>query len=692
MNKIQIEKLSKIYTLKNGKSFYALKDVYLSFPSSGFVTIVGKSGSGKSTLLNMIALLDFPSKGAIYIDNKILGKQIKSSKFYKNKIGILFQNYNLIDDITTLENVSLPLLINGYSYKKAKEQAEKILKFVGINESKYKIDCSYLSGGEKQRVALARAVINNPEILLCDEPTGALDNANSLIIMNLLKEISKTSLVIVVSHNLHLTRKYSDRIIELSNGSVVYDKTISKSINTNKQKKKKISSSSRWIDKLLLKNYKKRIRRNIFSSFSLLLGITTLLLTIGFYYGKDSAVKNAAQQQLDYGVGTLSEEEVINNNSLLKLTKSTRPSLNALLNEKSIMNNYEICLNYDAIFYQKSNYYYENEIINNLIFTPIYSFKSDYIDQKLIIKGRCPTSNNFKEILINDYCYTYLLNYYKQDPIGKTIKYTNHINIIYIDNDETEIGDELDQEFNFTITGVVDELDYLPSPKIFYNYSYLDSIYDDQVLVNLSTYFNREITLKSRINDCDNSSSLSSYSYRLFPKCLYQEKPTVFSNNLVFTSSSILIEESLFGFAETIEYTIFVFLIICIIGVLLILGISSFSSYCDDKKKSAILTCLGAKKREIYLLYIGESFLTAIISFCLSIPLSLMLAKILNPIITRATDVSNLITIPLDTINGMPLLLPLIILGVVLFISLVVTILPIKFSKNNDIKSELQSL
>lgn len=692
MNKIKIENLSKIYQLKNGKEFYALSNIYLSFPNTGLISIVGKSGSGKSTLLNMIALLDTPSKGNIFINNKRVGKQTNKSKLYKSKIGILFQNYNLIDDLSGYDNVALPLRINGYRKGKTIAIVEKALKFVDIKIDKSKLKASKLSGGEKQRIALARAIVNSPEILLCDEPTGALDQNNSIKVMNILKKISEKRLVIIVSHNLQLVNTFSDRIISISNGKIAYDKKINdikdNTLNVNNRHKK----SSFWSDKIVTNNYKKRFTRHIFSICSSIVGITTVLITAGFYFGKDKAINERCQKQFDYGVGTLSKEESVSGNSLLKLTKTTRPTLEETYNEKLIVENYIISYNFDAILYQNLNIFYDEVLIENLSMNPIYSFDDQLVDSNLISKGSLPNEISKYEIVINQKCYSYLRSLLHKDPLNEKLLIRFAFESTYVDFDEIEIKDELIFEHEFIIKGVVNEIDYLQTNKIYYSYSQFEEYLSNNILPNLSTYFNYDINWMTRIIESDNSSSLSSYSLRLFPNRLNRFKLILSNNNLVFSSPSLLIEESIIGFAQTIEYTVFIFLIISVIGVVLIIGISSFANYADDKKISAILTCAGASKNEISGIYISETLISTFIALIISFPLSIFGQKVLNQIIESKIDIPQMINIPIKSFNGVPLLLPIVIFCITCLISLVITLVPISFSKRNNLKEELQSL
>lgn len=224
-------------TLKNIKKIYeksdeaVLDDINLTFNRNEFVSILGCSGAGKSTLLNIIGGLDCKTSGKLLINGKDIYKYSDSNLDYyrKNNVGFIFQNYNLIEHLTVYENVMLPLLLTNYKNKH--KRVLKMLDKVGLKDKKDSKICD-LSGGQKQRVAISRALINNPDIILADEPTGALDYKTGYEIMNLIKKLSKNKLVIMVTHNKVLAKKYSSRIIYLDKGRVISD--------TNPSKKKKI--------------------------------------------------------------------------------------------------------------------------------------------------------------------------------------------------------------------------------------------------------------------------------------------------------------------------------------------------------------------------------------------------------------------------------------------------------------------
>ena len=696
MFKLQLKGISKIYKIHKNEDFYALRNINLSFRGNGFISIVGKSGSGKSTLLNLIAKLDTPSSGEILLNNININNKKNRKKFYINKIGILFQNYNLLEEHDVLYNVMLPALIDGKPKKEALEKGKKLLSYVGISEEKYKINCSKLSGGEKQRVALARCLINEPDILLCDEPTGALDSKSSEIVVKLLKEISKTRLVIFISHNLRITNKYSDRIITLQNGRVIDDLVISEVKGKQLEKNKRTKRYSSWKEKLSIINFKKRFYRNILSALGFSVGLASLFLVFGFINGKNTTLNKESSKMFDYGVGTLAIESKISSGSLLTITKSIRPNINDLYQESDLIKNYEICLNFDDVFPQNSNIQCRDNKLDDCFLSPIFDFENDYVNRSMIIKGRMPKSGNLDEVIINEKCYKYIYSVTKKDPLNDLLIINNEKEVNYVDFDDTTISDYCLIHNNTKIVGVVKELNYLSTNKIYYSYTGLQSLLQNTLVEKLSTYMNKEISWYERIEEADNSSSLSSYSLRLFPKKAQElinfENIKIINKNLSFTSQSLLIKKSLDEFIDVAEFGLEIFLIITLVGVVLILGIVSFSNYSDDHKTSAILTCIGASNNQISDVYVVESLISSFIGLLLSIPISLLIQKLANNIINKSIDINGLIQIPFSSYNNIALLLPILALLVTVFITLLATLLPIAFSKKIQLKEELQSL
>lgn len=227
---LQVENLSKVYHLATGENFIALNKINFSIKRGEFVAIVGPSGSGKSTLLNLIGALDKPSYGKAFIDGIDVFELNDSeiTKIRSEKIGFIFQSYNLINRTTVRKNVELPAILLGVSKEDRIRRAEKLLEFLGIKD-KINQKASNLSGGQQQRVAIARALVNNPTIILADEPTGNLDSKTGDEIFQLLQTLCKKfgRTVIMVTHNHELATK-TDRSISLKDGVIEKDEVFTK--------------------------------------------------------------------------------------------------------------------------------------------------------------------------------------------------------------------------------------------------------------------------------------------------------------------------------------------------------------------------------------------------------------------------------------------------------------------------------
>ena len=225
---LSLKNITKDY-VTGDETVKALKGIDIEFRESEFVSILGPSGCGKTTMLNIIGGLDRYTDGDLVINGRST-KEFRDSDWdtYRNhSIGFVFQSYNLIPHQTVLSNVELALTLSGVSKSERRERAVKVLEQVGLKDQIHKKP-NQMSGGQMQRVAIARALINDPDILLADEPTGALDSATSVQIMEILKEISKDKLIIMVTHNPELAERYSSRIIKLLDGKVTDDSDPSK--------------------------------------------------------------------------------------------------------------------------------------------------------------------------------------------------------------------------------------------------------------------------------------------------------------------------------------------------------------------------------------------------------------------------------------------------------------------------------
>lgn len=272
---------------------HALKGVSLSFRNNEFVSILGQSGCGKTTFLNIIGGLDHYTSGDLIINGKSTRNyKDKDWDTYRNhKIGFVFQSYNLITHQSVLSNVELALTLSGVGKEERKKRAIEALTKVGLNDQIYKKP-TQLSGGQMQRVAIARAIVNNPDIILADEPTGALDSSTSIQIMEILKEISKDKLVIMVTHNPELAQKYSSRIIRLSDGEVISDSNPYNEFEelNNSQIDKKTSMSFKTALSLSLNNLMTKKARTILVSFAGSIGIIGIALILSLSNGVQSYI------------------------------------------------------------------------------------------------------------------------------------------------------------------------------------------------------------------------------------------------------------------------------------------------------------------------------------------------------------------------------------------------------------------
>ena len=289
---LRCENIIKDYPT-NEEVVHALKGVSLTFRNSEFVSILGQSGCGKTTFLNIIGGLDHYTSGDLIINGKSTRNyKDKDWDTYRNhKIGFVFQSYNLITHQSVLSNVELALTLSGVGKEERKKRAIEALTKVGLNDQIYKKP-TQLSGGQMQRVAIARAIVNNPDIILADEPTGALDSSTSIQIMEILKEISKDKLVIMVTHNPELAQKYSSRIIRLSDGEVISDSNPYNEFEelNNSQIDKKTSMSFKTALSLSLNNLMTKKARTILVSFAGSIGIIGIALILSLSNGVQSYI------------------------------------------------------------------------------------------------------------------------------------------------------------------------------------------------------------------------------------------------------------------------------------------------------------------------------------------------------------------------------------------------------------------
>ena len=289
-------------SLKNIKKSYttgdftqvALNGINLNFRENEFVAILGTSGSGKTTCLNVIGGLDKYDSGDLIINGKSTKefKDVDWDAYRNNSVGFVFQSYNLITHLSIMDNVEMGMTLSGVSSGDKRKKALEVLERVGLKDHVHKKP-NQLSGGQMQRVAIARALANDPDIILADEPTGALDTATSVQIMDLIKEIAKDKLVIMVTHNPELAHSYADRIVEFKDGEVVSDSNPLEDKEINSQYKlKKTKMSFLTALKLSGTNIKTKKGRTFLTAFASSIGIIGIALILSLSNGFDKQIKN----------------------------------------------------------------------------------------------------------------------------------------------------------------------------------------------------------------------------------------------------------------------------------------------------------------------------------------------------------------------------------------------------------------
>jgi putative ABC transport system permease protein len=406
---LELKNITKDYVIGDFK-VKALKGIDIKFRKNEFVCILGPSGCGKTTLLNIIGGLDKYTSGDLVIDNKST-KQFTDRDWdtYRNhRVGFVFQNYNLIPHQTVLSNVELALTLSGVSKQERKKRAVEALEKVGLGDQIYKKP-NQMSGGQMQRVAIARALVNNPDIILADEPTGALDSETSKQIMELLKEISKDKLIVMVTHNADIADSYATRIVRLLDGHVVSDSDpykgstieIGETVKEKKRKKeskKKTSMSFFTALSLSLNNLLTKKTRTFLTSFAGSIGIIGIALIMAVSTGVQSYIDMVQRDTLSSYPITLESEFM---------------ELSALLETISKKNDDDKEHELDAV--------YPNPVMAELV-NKLNTAETRKNNLKAFKKYLEENANNLDFLSSIQYMYDLNLNIYSKDVEGKIFK------------------------------------------------------------------------------------------------------------------------------------------------------------------------------------------------------------------------------------------------------------------------------
>lgn len=428
---LKLKNITKTY-ISGDEKVDALKGVDIEFRESEFVSILGQSGCGKTTLLNIIGGLDRYTKGDLVINGKST-KDFKDRDWdaYRNySVGFVFQSYNLISHQTILSNVELALTISGVSKKERKQRAIKALEDVGLKDHIHKKP-NQLSGGQMQRVAIARALVNNPDIILADEPTGALDTKTSVQVMEILKEISKDKLIIMVTHNPELAEKYSSRIIKILDGKIIDDSNPIKDEDKKTEKisedKKQRRTSMKFFTalRLSLNNLMTKKGRTILTSFAGSIGIIGIALILAISTGVQNYINKVEEDTLSSYPITI-EESTIDIGSMMETMTGTEENNDNKEDEKV----------------------YSADVMNEMITTLSNKKESNNLTElkKYIESGDNEIKNNSNSI---SYEYDLNINLYKENTDSGIVR-VNPSTVM----DAFGMGEVIDAKNNSSITSM----------------------------------------------------------------------------------------------------------------------------------------------------------------------------------------------------------------------------------------------
>lgn len=459
---LQLKNVFKNYYVDQ-KPLKVLKDINLTFPDKQFVTILGPSGCGKTTLLNLIGGLDQYTSGDLIIEGKST-KKFKDSDWdaYRNhRVGFIFQSYNLITHLNVLDNVEMSLTLTGMSVKERTKKAKETLIAVGLEPEMYK-QVNQLSGGQMQRVAIARALVNDPSIILADEPTGALDSKTSIQVMDIIKEISKTRLVIMVSHNEGLAERYSDRVISMLDGIIVSDsqKTeVKVSEPTGVEKNKNTSMPFSMALKSSFKNILTKKGRSIITSVAGSLGIIGVALVSSVSTGfNDYIGRIESETMASYPISVFSSSFEFSRSSFQEVEREEFPAAEEVyVYDQSDANESAIKFYYNQFtpaFVDVLQGLEEDGLASSVVFNYPKHMKllTEYPDGQVNLAGRTSfsqisplTSGTFNQLFGKQ---EFVNQYY--DLIGTESRYPSNVNeiVLVIDRyNRVEVSDLINLGF-----------------------------------------------------------------------------------------------------------------------------------------------------------------------------------------------------------------------------------------------------
>ena len=624
MDFLIIKNLSKKYNDQ-----IVLDKVNLSFPSKGLFFLLGESGGGKSTFINCLCGIEKMDKGEIILG----GKRIKNFEKFRNKyIGMVYQNSNMISFLNVEDNVFL------------KGKKEILNNDLGVNEYK-KRKINVLSGGEIQRIAILRSLVSKSRILLCDEPTGSLDKENSKKVMDILYEISKTRLVLIVTHNISLVKAYKGNVLILKNHQIEQEYIKEEGKFFLKEKIRYMSLEKMM--KISLKTLFKNPFKMLMSLISLALSFSFLLFSYSASINVEALIDQNKSKYLDYTLLKIAKEKTseVENSSLTLVKEEMLDRKDILeLNYKIDISSYKYDLtplfsSYPMINHPLGSKYY----LSNIEWVPY--FKDNEINFINYIEGRFPLNEN--EVVINNECKKYLSNSRFKIEMERIVD-------LKLTNNEI-ISDSYSLDMDFKIVGVVEEFDLLSTPKIYYPYDYFTKISKEIRLDNLSSYYDVDVTLFDRLTTIRGEDDAFS-SNKLVINIHNDEVEEVYKsiNSLIkedesykVYSSNLSKLESFESIFDAIYLVLEIFVSITILISISLLVLVLFSYILDYKKDIGIMLGSGVLKSDISFIFIFQSIILSISSIFLSLVIYSLLVDKINSYFYSLCGINIL----LDVIN-----------------------------------------
>lgn len=616
-----IKKLTKKYENKT-----IFNKISLTFPNQGLYSIIGESGCGKSTLLNLIGCLDEEYEGEMFFDGH--NYRIEANNIRK-KIGIIYQNYNLLEDLSVKDNIMISLKIKGLVDDKIIEKTcEKLNLSTDLLNKKAKV----LSGGEKQRVALARILVTKPKIILADEPTGSLDSSNGNKVLEYLKEVSKDTLVILVTHNKDLAYKYSDDVIlfESLNG---YDKRDKKRKYDYKENK----DNSNFL--ILKSHFKSNAFRHMLSCIALVVSFVFSSFSLSFFLNATPLLENVSSNYVDKDVFSISKTFSHKiDNSFFSLTTVERPTFDELKSLSKILPPIDF-------------YYSLNPFVPEIIDINDYT-----ILNVSFVPCFVPMESN--EVIIN----SLLFKEMKEEKIFFDIEKS------YFIEDQ---GYSFSHRFSYEIKSVVEEVGLLNTKKIYYNYFNMYNLLD--------SYITRDKSPIELIKEAKSDEELSSYKMLMHLKSkqnvsLLYEIINRGITNYEITSNAYSIDATLYQIADALKLVLTMFEIIISISCFAIVFFLVVSLLNDYTKEKAILLSLGKNRKSFFTLYLQEILIVLLCSFVIGVITLIFLKQLIQKfIITYNFGIS---------FNVLPATL-IVMITYILIMTLILLITNKKFERKN---------